>query len=65
MKNYSIILERKITPLVDLSNTYFIVEDIKTKYDRLFRIRNDKSIEKLELSEYDKFKEEKQTNYKI
>lgn len=51
-------LERQITPLVDLSNTYFTVEDIKTKYDRLFRNRNDKSIYKEELSEYDKFKEE-------
>lgn len=55
---------RKITPLVDLSNTYFTVEDIKTKYDRLFRNRNDKSIEKPELSEYDKFKEEEKTKLK-
>ena len=57
-------LERKITPLVDLSNTYFTVEDIKTKYDRLFRNRNDKSIYKDELSEYDKFKEEEKTKLK-
>lgn len=57
-------LERKITPLVDLSNTYFTVEDIKTKYDRLYRNRNDKSIYKEELSEYDKFKEEEKTKLK-
>ena len=58
-------LERKMIPLVDLSNTYFTVEDIKTKYDRLFRNRNDKSIYKEELSEFDKFKEEEQTKLKI
>lgn len=57
-------LERKITPLVDLSNTYFTVEDIKIKYDRLYRNRNDKSIYKEELSEYDKFKEEEKTKLK-
>lgn len=57
-------LERKITPLVDLSNTYFTVEDIKTKYDRLFRNRNDKSIYKEELSELDKFKEQEQEKLK-
>ena len=57
-------MERKITPLVDLSNTYFTVEDIKTKYDRLYRNRNDKSIYKEELSEYDKFKEEEKTKLK-
>lgn len=57
-------LERKITPLVDLSNTYFTVEDIKTKYDRLYRNRNDHSIKKQELSEYDKFKEEEKTKLK-
>lgn len=57
-------LERKIIPLIDLSNTYFTVEDIKTKYDRLFRNRNDKSIYKEELSEFDKFKEEEQTKLK-
>lgn len=57
-------LERKITPLVDLSNTYFTVEDIKTKYDRLYRNRNDQSIYKEELSEYDKFKEEEKTKLK-
>ena len=50
-------LERKMVPLVDLSSTYFTVEDIKTKYDRLFRNRNDKSIYKEELSELDKFRE--------
>lgn len=57
-------LERKITPLVDLSNTYFTVENIKTKYDRLYRNRNDKSIYKEELSEYDKFKEEEKIKLK-
>lgn len=51
-------LPRKITPLKDLSNTYFVVENIETKYDRLARNRNNKSIYKEELSAYDKFKEE-------
>jgi hypothetical protein len=51
-------LPREITPLKDLSNTYFVVENIETKYDRLARNRNNKSIYKEELSAYDKFKEE-------
>jgi hypothetical protein len=51
-------LKRNITPLEDLSYTYFTVEDIKTKYDRIYRNRNDKSIYKEEISAYDKFKEE-------
>ena len=51
-------LERTITPLVNLSSTYFTVEDIKTKYDRLvYRNRND-NIEKSGLSEYDLFKQQ-------
>lgn len=57
-------LERKMIPLVDLSSTYFTVEDIKTKYDRLFRNRNDKSIYKEELSELDKFREEEKEKLK-
>ena len=57
-------LERVVTPLVDLSNTYFTVEDIKTKYDRLYRNRNDKFIEKPEISEYDLFKEQEQEKLK-
>ena len=51
-------LKRKITPLEDLSYTYFTVEDIQTKYDRLYRNRNNKEINKEELSFYDKFKTE-------
>ncbi|MBQ8892342.1 MAG: type IV secretory system conjugative DNA transfer family protein [Bacilli bacterium] len=51
-------LPREITPLKDLSNTYFVVENIETKYDRLSRNRNNKSIYKEELSAYDRFKEE-------
>ena len=51
-------LPRKITPLKDLSNTYFVVENIESKYDRLTRNRNNKSIYKEEISAYDKFKEE-------
>ena len=57
-------LERIVTPLVDLSSTYFTVEDIKTKYDRLYRNRNDKFIEKPEISEYDLFKEQEQEKLK-
>ena len=51
-------LKRKITPLEVLSYTYFIVENIETKYDRLYRNRNNKEINKEELSFYDKFKTE-------
>lgn len=51
-------LKRIVTPLVDLSNIYFTVEDIKTKYDRLYRNGNDKSIYKEDLSAYDLFKEQ-------
>ncbi|MBQ9012355.1 MAG: type IV secretory system conjugative DNA transfer family protein, partial [Bacilli bacterium] len=51
-------LPRKIIPLKDLSYTYFTVEDIETKYDRLIKNRINKSINKEELSVYDKFKEE-------
>ena len=51
-------LKRKITPLEDLSYTYFTVENIETKYDRLYRNRNNKEINKEELSFYDKFKTE-------
>ena len=51
-------LKRKITPLEDLSYTYFTVENIQTKYDRLYRNRNNKEINKEELSFYDKFKTE-------
>lgn len=48
-------LPRKITPLKDLSNTYFTVENIQTKYDRLTRNRNNKDLYKEELSAYDKW----------
>lgn len=51
-------LKRTINQLKDLSYTYFTVEDIKTKYDRLLRNRNNKEFYKEELSAYDKFKEE-------
>ncbi len=51
-------LKRKITPLEDLSYTYFTVENIETKYDGLYRNRNNKEINKEELSFYDKFKTE-------
>jgi len=54
---------RNVTPLVDLSSTYFTVENIKTKYDRL-KNRSMKSIHIEELSEYDKFKEEEKDKLK-
>lgn len=57
-------LKRCETPLVDLSNTYFTVEDIKTKYDTLFRNKNYKSIYKEELSEFDIFKESEKEKLK-
>lgn len=57
-------LQRNITPLVDLSNTYFTVENIHTKYDRLHRNRNNNFIERQELSEFDKFKEIETTKLK-
>lgn len=51
-------LPRKVMPLRDLSNTYFTVEDINTKYDVLTRNRNNKELYKEELSDYDRFKEQ-------
>lgn len=57
-------LARKRTPLIDLSNTYFTVENIKTKYDKLYRNRNDRFIYKEELLEYDKFREKEKTKLK-
>ena len=51
-------MRRKVTLLEDLSYTYFTVENIETKYDRLYRNRNTKEIIKEELSFYDKFKTE-------
>ena len=49
-------LERKITPLVDLSHTYFTVENIVTKYDRIHRLRNENIIQREDLSSHEKFK---------
>lgn len=46
-------LKRNINPLKDLSYTYFTVEDIKTKYDRILR-NNKKEIK----TAYDNFREE-------
>ena len=43
-------MPKKITPLKDLNNTYFVVENIQTKYDRLTRNRNNKDLYKEELS---------------
>ena len=57
-------LERLVIPLVNLSNTYFTVENIKTKYDRLFRNKNDMSTQNQELTEFDKFKEEEKSKLK-
>lgn len=51
-------LKRNVTPLKDLSYTYFTVENIQTKYDRLLRNKGNKYLYKEELSSYDKFKEE-------
>lgn len=51
-------IKRKICPLLDLSNTYFTVENIKTKFDREYRKRVDKSKEHEELPEYEDFRQE-------
>lgn len=51
-------LKRNVTPLKDLSYTYYTVENIQTKYDRLLRNKSNKDLYKEELSSYDKFKEE-------
>ena len=51
-------VKRKICPLLDLSNTYFTVENIKTKFDREYRNRVDKSKEHEELPEYEEFRQE-------
>lgn len=39
-------MRRKVTLLEDLSYTYFTVENIETKYDKLYRNRNTKEINK-------------------
>ena len=39
-------MRRKVTLLEYLSYTYFTVENIETKYDRLYRNRNTKEINK-------------------
>ncbi len=57
-------LARIIIPLVDLSYTYFTVEDIKTKYDRLYKNKIDKSIAKDELLEYDLFRKQEKEKLK-
>ena len=51
-------IKRKICPLLDLSNTYFTVENIKTKFDREYRNKVDKSKEHEELPEYEDFRQE-------
>ena len=51
-------LERKITPLEDLSYTYFTADNLVLKLDRNRRNRLNTYIEKEELSEYEKFKAE-------
>lgn len=51
-------LERNITPLVDLSHTYFTVENIVIKYDRLHKLRNSNLIQNVDLTPYEKFKTE-------
>ena len=51
-------IKRKICPLLDLSNTYFTVENIKTKFDREYRNRVDKSKEHEELPKYEDFRQE-------
>ncbi len=57
-------LKRIVTPLIDLCYTYFTVEDIKTKYDVLYKNRINKSISKDDLSEYDLFKKQEQEKLK-
>ena len=51
-------LERKITPLEDLSYTYFTADNLVLKLDKNRRNRLNTYIEKEELSEYEKFKAE-------
>ena len=51
-------LERKITPLEDLSYTYFTADNLVLKLDRNRRNRLNTYIEKEELTEYEKFKAE-------
>ena len=51
-------IKMKICLLLDLSNTYFTVKNIKTKFDREYRKRVDKSKEHEELPEYEDFRQE-------
>lgn len=51
-------IKMKICLLLDLSNTYFTVKNIKTKFDREYRKRVDKSKEHEELPKYEDFRQE-------
>ena len=51
-------VERQVIPLLDLKDIHFTVEDIKSKYDRDYRNRNNKIIEQEEISHYEKFEAE-------
>ena len=57
-------VERQVIPLLDLKDTYFTVEDIKSKYDRDYRNRNNKIIEQEEISHYEKFEAEEKEKLK-
>lgn len=57
-------VERQVISLLDLKDTYFTVEDIKSKYDRDYRNRNNKIIEQEEISHYEKFEAEEKEKLK-
>lgn len=51
-------IKRNITPLIDLSHTYFTVENIKSKYDFNNRSRGNKTKDHDDLSEYEEYRQE-------
>jgi hypothetical protein len=46
-------VERKVTPLVDLKDTYYTVEDIKTNYDNKIKSRIYSQKDKTDISDYE------------
>ena len=56
-------LERVVTPLVDLSSTYFTVENIKTKYDVLYRNKNSQPL--LDTKFLEQFQNQERENLKV
>jgi len=57
-------LKRTVIPLVDLSNTYFTVEDIQSKYDKLKRNKTNQELQQEDLKVFDDLKQLEQIKLK-